>query len=447
MVTATLPSLTNEEDEDTAVAASKNRRSRVSQHSIAFSMESEATITPERYTRTMSEERVPQTAPSVARRKSGKPSALAGFVGVFTGCGALVALVAFLPLPTQFGEITGVTQAQAVAYSFYVVAAVAFFVAVFVFVGLRNLKGEEGKGWKVLLGLRSSDDLELLSESENHLGNRMVPYLHLLKDSLLLGCKDSNIALGYIGGFVARASTVAISLFIPLFINTYFISHGFCQGSPNDPSPELKKECRSAYVLSSILTGVAQLLGLICAPLFGYLSGRNNRVNYPIVVSTVLGMIGYIAFPYLNSPEIKNAQGRGGSPIVFLVVACIGISQIGAIVCSLGSLSQGILAVEQPQRLGREPSIAPDEDESVEDEPLLRVSADADAGPRIRLKGSVAGVYSLFGGAAILILTKVGGLMFDRVSNGAPFYMMASFNGVLLVSSLLMDASRTFTSV
>lgn len=266
-----------------------------------------------------------------------------------------------------------------------------------------------------------------------------------MKDSVLLGFTDSRIALGYMGGFVARASTVAISLFIPLYVNTFFISNGFCRGSPHDPSPELKKECREAYVLSSILTGVAQLMGLICAPIFGYLSSRTMRVNYPIVIATVFGIVGYILLPHLSSPEIKNVDDRGGSPAIFFAVTLIGISQIGSIVCSLGSLGRGVLSVELPRTAYREPSIiAPDEDESTESEPLIRISTQEDSVSRVRLKGSIAGVYSLCGGAAILILTKLGGLFFDKLSNGTPFYMMAAFNGILLVASLLIDASQTF---
>jgi hypothetical protein len=64
---------------------------------------------------------------------------------------------------------------------------------------------------------------------------------------------------------------------------------------------------------------------------------------------------------------------------------------------------------------------------------------------RLRLKGSIAGVYSLCGGAAILILTKLGGYLFDTVSSGTPFYMMAGFNGILLIATLLVDASATFS--
>ena len=277
----------------------------------------------------------------------------------------------------------------------------------------------------------------------------MLPYLQLLRSSVRLGFRDPQIGLGYLGGFVARASTVAISLFIPLFVNTFFMDSGKCLGSPNDPSSELKKECRAAYLLASILTGVAQLVGLICAPVFGYLSSRPGRFNYPIVVATVFGIVGYLVFPRLASPEPRDVEGRGGSPVVFLVVSLIGVSQIGAIVCSLGSLGRGVLTADVARlRPRREAEAAngdadgEDGEEDEEDAPLLDGEAGVEAVSRVRLKGSIAGVYSWCGGAAILLLTKLGGLLFDRWTHGAPFYMMAVFNGVLLVASLAVDVSR-----
>lgn len=276
----------------------------------------------------------------------------------------------------------------------------------------------------------------------------MLPYWHLLKDSVRLGFTDSEIALGYLGGFVARASTVAISLFMPLFVNTFYMDNGFCKGSPNDPSDKLKEECRKAYVLAAILTGVAQLVGLICAPLFGYVSSRTGKINYPIILATTFGIVGYIAFPQLQSPEFNDKDGRGGSPVVFLFAALIGISQIGAIVCSLGSLGRGVLKAdivnvlttpEGDQETTIEPTDGPNETA-----PLLETSTilPEDTVSRVRLKGSVAGVYSWCGGAAILLLTKLGGYLFDTWSNGAPFYMMAVFNGVLLVTAVGIDVVK-----
>lgn len=440
MVTAILPPLTDESDDPREPAAYKPTAN------ARYSAASDLTITPERYRVNPAANgvvAVPENdRPVDAGRVSEKPAQLAGYVGLFTGCGALVALSVFLPLPARFGEIDGVTPAEAITDTYRVVGVVAFAVAAFVFVGLRNLKGEEGKGWRVLLGLKRRDDGEGHAVSSE---KPVLPYIRLLRESVTLGFSDSQIALGYLGGFVARASTVAISLFIPLFVNTYFISNGFCKGSPHDPSPELKKECRSAYILASILSGVAQLFGLICAPVFGYVSRRQGRVNYPLIMCTVFGIIGYIIFPRLASPEFRDIDGRGGGPAVFVVVALLGISQIGAIVCSLGSLGRGVLTADLPRAV-RIATVDESTDALADGEeaPLLDRRASVDAVSRVRLKGSIAGVYSWCGGAAILILTKLGGYLFDSLSVGAPFYMMALFNGALLAASLAIDTGRAF---
>ena len=275
-----------------------------------------------------------------------------------------------------------------------------------------------------------------------------MPYWHLLKDAVRLGFTDSQIALGYLGGFVARASTVAISLFIPLFVNSFFMSNGFCQGSPNDPSPELKKECKQGYVLAAILTGVAQLVGLVCAPVFGYLSSGTGKFNIPIIIATTFGIVSYITFPQLSSPEVRNKDGRGGSPVVIFLVALMGISQIGAIVCSLGSLGHGVLKADMVNVMvaenGDEEVVIEPADTSSDAAPLLENAAETpeDSVSRVRLKGSIAGVYSWCGGAAILLLTKLGGYLFDSWSPGAPFYLMAAFNAILLVASIGIDIGR-----
>jgi MFS family permease len=369
---------------------------------------------------------------------------MAGLVGLFTGCGALVALTLFLPMPAQFSKVKGITQGEAVADSFYVVGTIALFVGLACFLGLRNLQGEEGKGWRMLLGrpdyqaVPSDEDGETEFEGPIHTPVPFLPYWRLILDSTILGFKDSRIGLGYVGGFVARASSVGISLFIPLYVNAYFIGHGFCQGSPNDPSPELKKECRAAYVLAAELTGVSQLVALLCAPLFGYLSDRYRRFNIPLLVAAVTGMTGFTAFAQLESPEITNIDGRGGSPVVFLIVALIGISQIGAIVCSLGLLGRGVQGDDGGYNLSAQLeedyysritySDTPDSVGLVDEQAYAEQRKS-----RGHLKGSIAGVYSLSGGVAILLLTKLGGYLFDSMSTGAPFYMMAIFNAVLLV--------------
>ncbi|KAG4432268.1 hypothetical protein IFR05_012251 [Cadophora sp. M221] len=441
MVTAILPSMTgNNQESSTANENHDFHPSRPSaiRRSISASVDSEATITPASYSNRAS----PVTnghARAPVEKTSSSPPRLAGLVGVFTGCGALVALSIFLPLPAQFSHMKGITQGQAVADSFYVVGTISLLVASLCFFGLRGLQGEEGKGLRLLLGKSPSSEYEPLGSDENQRNTRapFLPYWRLLLDSTLLGFNDAQISLGYLGGFVARASSVGVSLFIPLYVNAYFIRNGFCQGSPNDPSPELKKECRTAYVLAAELTGVSQLVALLCAPLFGYLSDRHRRFNVPLLVASVFGIVGYTAFANLESPEPSDIKGRGGSPVVFLIVSLIGISQIGAIVCSLGLLGRGVLGDEGGYNLSGQLHDAQSSgvqisNDAAETAPLVASSA-KQSKSRSHLKGSIAGVYSLSGGAAILLLTKLGGYLFDSLSVGAPFYMMAVFNGILLV--------------
>ncbi|KAH8815796.1 MFS transporter-like protein [Xylogone sp. PMI_703] len=457
MVTAILPSMTGNKTKTTIEDDPAETNSAVPEYlrdqlrrSISDSLNSEATeatevtVTPSNYNGNPRDDSKPEI-----NITGSSPPRLAGLVGLFTGCGALVALTLFLPLPAQFSQVKGITQGQAVADSFYVVGSISILVALFCYFGLGGLRGEENKGLGLLLGAPSINPGNQVSsptsdnnEEDSLPKDEFLPYWRLLFDSTLLGFRDAQIGLGYLGGFVARASSVGISLFIPLYINAYFIQNGFCKGSPNDPSPELKKECRAAYILSAELTGISQLIALLCAPIYGYFSDRYRRFNVPLLVSSMFGIIGYIAFARLRSPEFKDVNGRGGGPAVFLIVASIGISQIGAIVCSLGLLGRGVLGEEGGYNLSSQlqagqtvQGIAPSE--PAETAPLIGTPlVTKDNNSRDHLKGSIAGVYSLTGGAAILLLTKLGGYLFDTLSPAAPFYMMAIFNTILLLGGI-----------
>ncbi|KAB2577925.1 MFS transporter [Lasiodiplodia theobromae] len=497
MVTAVLPAMTHvasRPPEPDLLSPSRGPNG----HNIAPSISSELTITPARLNSSASSHPPIRTTPG---NSAASTSNLAGLVGMFTGLGALLALGVFLPLPARFQK-SGIEPSKAVEYSFYVVGSVAFVVAFACMLGLRNLPGEENKGWRNLFAVKEKDEST---------SGPMLPYPRLLLNSLALGLRDTNIGLGYLGGFVARASSVAISLFIPLFANAYFIEHGYCKPGDGKTSDDVKRNCRRAYLVASALTGTSQLVALLCAPLFGYLAGRYKKHNQPLILATVSGIAGYIAFGLLKSPDPQSEDGSAG---VFLIVALLGISQIGAIVCSLGLLGRGIqgdeadidAADEQEEQssgfnvgthiqsappsgyrhaaqhldpeatpVPSSPNIASPRDPLLgggtsatstpphrplgtrnssggsnnagsagggaysESSPLLpshfrRLPPSGLASNRTHLKGSIAGVYSLAGGAGILILTKLGGLMFDRLDPGAPFFVMAAFNAILLAA-------------
>lgn len=418
MVTAVLPSMVSPGEaprlDRTATIASGNRRS------TPPSTSSEVTVTQHRDRQTTGK----SIQTSAGAEKAPFTTQIAGLVGLFTGCGALVALGFFLPLPAFFGE-HGVDRGPAVAYSYYIVGAIAFTVCVVCMLGLRNLRGEETKSWSW--------------HYKN--GTKQPSSPKLLLRAINLGFTNAQLALAYIGGFVARASSVGISLFIPLYVNAYFVSSGRCQNPVHSPG-EVKEECRRAYILAAELSGVSQLIALLLAPVFGYLADRSSRFNVPLLLAATAGIIGYAALAILRSPE---PSGPNGSPIVFIVVCLLGISQIGSIVCSLGLLGRYVLTPSLKDsnshgvqsgspRFGVSSSNESPE-EVAETDSLLRQDSEVYE-TREHLKGSIAGVYSLAGGAGILLLTKVGGHLFDVASPSAPFCMLSGFNGILLLFGL-----------
>ncbi|CAE7205711.1 hypothetical protein CFE70_008705 [Pyrenophora teres f. teres 0-1] len=444
MVTAILPSMTIVKPVKSDPRSPTRSRGR--SHAPAASISSELTITPARFRSTSPEEHA-QRAP--AKDTGASTSQLAGLVGVFTGCGALVALFVFLPLPTRF-QNAGAGPAAAVADAFYVVGAIAILVSLACFFGLRNLPGEEAKGWRQLTSKGDYKDVD------SHLTRDVVlSYPRLFFESIRLGFTSPNIGLGYVGGFVARASSVAISLFIPLFTNHYFLQTGQCKANSNIPS-DIKVACPEAYKLAAMLTGISQLIALMSAPAFGFLAGRFPRYNIPLCVAAVSGIGGYAAFGSLTSPDYKSEDGTGA---IFFIVALLGISQIGAIVCSLALLGRGInndevsssssdsLSVYGGHTTTSHPSAGATPPHSGpitpvdENAPLLpeygqyhsRSASASRPSSHNHIKGSIAGTYSLLGGFGILLLTKAGGALFDSSGPGAPFYMMAGFNALLLV--------------
>ncbi|KAI9678817.1 MAG: hypothetical protein M1817_005876 [Caeruleum heppii] len=457
MVTAILPSLTAK----IATASSPETpqleppQSTSSQHANSPSVSSQLTVTPARLARTMSSDPAEDIDLPVGETSSPSPPRLAGVVGLFTGLGALLALAVFLPLPARFSQLKGVSTAQAVADSYYVVGTIALLVSAVCFLGLRHLDGEEEKGWRRLIGQsptkHKAQDLNGSTEGSS-IRRSGASYTKMLRDAVLLGVKDKEIGLSYLGGFVARASSVGISLFIPLFVNAYFISSGLCDGDPAKGTAEMKRQCRRAYVLAAELTGVSQLVALLLAPLLGYLSSLpslSKPFNVPLLTGAFIGVLGYIAFAMLESPE---AGGNHGSPAVFVIVALLGISQITAIVGSLGLLGSCVVdnsldaptvredgqedAASRPRE--RESAHAPDVDSNERSHLLGPRGGEGDRDSSLsHVKGSLAGVYSLSGGAGILLLTKLGGYLFDSLSRGAPFYMLALFNGVLLVAGIV----------
>ncbi|ORY05136.1 MFS general substrate transporter [Basidiobolus meristosporus CBS 931.73] len=145
---------------------------------------------------------------------------------------------------------------------------------------------------------------------------------------------------------------------------------------------------------AEVLTGMAQTWSLIAAPFYGIMSEHMNKA---IVTSIggVIGAIGCLPFAFTLSPYNK----------INLVWACfIGVGQIGMIITGMAIVN----------------------------------------GPYVRpeIRGSVASAYSFFGAVAIVIVSKLGGYLFDVWMYGAPFLLL----GICHVLISIAGITVTFTS-
>lgn len=195
MVTAILPSMIAPRENIDEANVSNKPSGASNCHAFSPSISSELTITPQR----LNHQSVPKSQPQEI-----SPTRLAGIVGIFTGCGALLALGFFLRLP-ELIQLGATSPGQALADSYYIVGTLSLILALLCFIGLRHLHGEDDKGWRTLVYGRPNDAPSKMSS------------LKSLAEAVTLGFKNPLLGLGYLGGFVARAS-VRVFKAIPSFI-------------------------------------------------------------------------------------------------------------------------------------------------------------------------------------------------------------------------------------
>ncbi|KAH3667066.1 hypothetical protein WICMUC_005413 [Wickerhamomyces mucosus] len=300
---------------------------------------------------------------------------LTSVIGISSGLGAIFAVSVYLPLPIKF-EKRGESSLEALIHSYFIVGIVALFTSLILAFTLYSKKTS-----------KLSIDSNLISSNE--IIDSEKNYIELLKLGFQEGIKDHRISLAYLGAFVARSMTVANTVFIPLWIYNYFLETGKCSIPQNGSSDLIKDSCRDAYINAAILVGIINTIALIMAPLIGVLTDRlGNKKSIKLV--SFLGSIGSIGFALIEDPT---------RPLTFFFGIFIGTAQIGLIITSM--------------------SLATDKDR--------------------RYNGAISGVYGLFGGLGILIISKLGGYLSD-FWQGSVFFILGLFNVVLLGFSHLVDA-------
>ncbi|EGV63173.1 hypothetical protein PSN45_004548 [Yamadazyma tenuis] len=230
----------------------------------------------------------------------------------------------------------------------------------------------------ILVGLLMLVSLYEPSTEDNKIH---LTYIELIKTGFSRLRSSSSVQIACFGGWVARSTSVLIAVFIPLFVYNFYFKSGLCE----DDGTPAKNNCYDGYTFAAILSGVAQTVSLLVSPFWGIVVDRIGKKK-SLMLSSAIGLVGTWTLCILNISDPRNAT-------TFFLMSLIGVSQIGTVITSMSI-----------------------------------ISAENDA------VGSVSGVYNLFGGFGILILSQIGGSWSDSWVF-APFFLVGSFNLLLILAA------------
>ncbi|WP_295539417.1 MFS transporter [uncultured Thiohalocapsa sp.] len=195
--------------------------------------------------------------------------------------------------------------------------------------------------------------------------------------------RNPRVLLAYAAAFIARGDQSINAAFLILWGTLA----GRAAGMTN----------AEAVMNGTLIFVIAQIAALLWAPVMGPILDRMDRVT-GLAVCMVLAAVGNLALLLLDDPY-------GDYRLVFFILQ--GIGQISVFLAA-----QSLIGQETPRNQ----------------------------------RGSVLGAFNISGAVGILIITAVGGRLFDAVDPRAPFVVVGSINVLLFFASLyvrLRAAPRT----
>jgi MFS family permease len=194
------------------------------------------------------------------------------------------------------------------------------------------------------------------------------PIGQLLAEGIAAAKQNRRIGISYCAAFVARGDIAIVGLFAIAWGNQAAIADGFT-------AAEAASKGNIPFV-------IAQSTALLWPAAIAVPLDRMARMK-ALALCMGLGMVGYCALILVDDPLLPMA-------IPFFVL--LGIGQISAF---LGA--QTIIGKEAPEAV----------------------------------RSSVIGVFNFCGALGILILTGIGGVLFDKVGPWAPFFLVGLLNGLV----------------
>ncbi|KAG7694181.1 hypothetical protein KL929_004014 [Ogataea haglerorum] len=325
--------------------------------------------------------------------KSRKDGTKVSYMGIMSGFGAVFAVTLLLRLPVFYGKTR--PAGSAMRYSYYTVGAGAIAVAVIMW--FYSFKSESDIFFKDDLfesytqDNRIRDDLDSDSDEE-HFSSFIVreSYWTSLKTGFQLSMEDPGIVIAYLSGFISRCITIVITLYIPFYVNAYYREIGNCTKTSNN-----KVDCPESYILSSILTGVANLFGLLLAPISGILVDRLNNYTALISIAALFSTTGFLTFCLISTPD--------KSLMIYIAASLMGSAQIMFIIISMTMISNITSEDKYRQR-----------------------------------EGSISGVFAFVGGVGIIFTSFVGGKLADW-SPKLPFLLVVVTSVVGLLAVMILN--------
>jgi len=201
---------------------------------------------------------------------------------------------------------------------------------------------------------------------------------------MIEGCRAAShnwaLIAAYLGGFVARADSILLVVFLPPWIMSTLSGSKMTQ--------------TQAMRLISTLSGISHMTSLFGAPSMGIIADRLGGPRKALLVPALLGTFAYLAMFACSDPQSKW---------VYLLVALQGLAQIGMVIVSMA-----LVASEAPAHI----------------------------------RGAVSGVYSMAGSLGIVVVGKLGGILADEWKKTSPFLIVAIANLVLVGLLLLLNYKK-----
>jgi MFS family permease len=193
-----------------------------------------------------------------------------------------------------------------------------------------------------------------------------MPLLQILRDGLAAARSNPRILMSYLLQFGSFGDRVVLGTFLMLRLQQAWLERGATMA-------EAASKARVPFI-------AAMAAGLATALVVGFLLDRVDRMRVG-VAAMALAALAYLLCGFVSDPS------QGG--LILAVSILLGVGQIAAIIAG-----QTLLGQEAPRDV----------------------------------RGAVFGLAGICASAAILFTNGIGGWLYDTVSKGGPFFLLAGVN-------------------